>query len=42
MQNEYYVAKNNLVTMTSSNVSVRGAETEYVIIKPKGIHYEKM
>ncbi|MGI6285130.1 L-ribulose-5-phosphate 4-epimerase [Neomoorella humiferrea] len=34
--------KNNLVTMTSGNVSGRDAETGYVVIKPSGVLYEEM
>lgn len=34
--------KNNLVTMTSGNVSGRDVETGYVVIKPSGIPYEEM
>ncbi|MGQ9609396.1 MAG: L-ribulose-5-phosphate 4-epimerase [bacterium] len=32
--------KNNLVTMTSGNVSGRDAETGYIVIKPSGVSYE--
>ncbi len=32
--------KNNLVTMTSGNVSGRDLKTGYVVIKPSGISYE--
>jgi L-ribulose-5-phosphate 4-epimerase len=34
--------KNNLVTWTSGNISVRDPESGYVIIKPSGIHYEDL
>lgn len=34
--------RNNLVTMTSGNVSGRDAGTGYVIIKPSGVPYEEM
>ncbi|SHF63842.1 L-ribulose 5-phosphate 4-epimerase [Caldanaerobius fijiensis DSM 17918] len=34
--------KNNLVTMTSGNVSGRDPETGYVVIKPSGVLYEEM
>ncbi len=32
--------KNNLVTWTSGNVSIRDDETGYVVIKPSGVTYE--
>jgi len=32
--------KNNLVTWTGGNVSVRDPETGYVVIKPSGVRYE--
>ncbi|KLU62752.1 L-ribulose-5-phosphate 4-epimerase SgbE [Peptococcaceae bacterium CEB3] len=34
--------KNNLVTMTSGNVSARDEKTGYVVIKPSGTSYDKM
>ncbi|MGI6643282.1 MAG: L-ribulose-5-phosphate 4-epimerase [Bacillota bacterium] len=34
--------KNNLVTMTSGNVSARDVETGLVVIKPSGVPYETM
>jgi L-ribulose-5-phosphate 4-epimerase len=34
--------KNNLVTWTSGNVSIRDQETGYVTIKPSGITYEDL
>lgn len=34
--------KNNLVTMTSGNVSGRDPETGYVVIKPSGVLYDEM
>jgi L-ribulose-5-phosphate 4-epimerase len=34
--------KNNLVTWTSGNVSIRDKETGYVVIKPSGITYEDL
>ena len=34
--------KNNLVTMTSGNVSGRDTGTGYVVIKPSGVPYEEM
>ena len=34
--------KNNLVTWTAGNVSVRDLETGYVVIKPSGIRYERL
>ncbi|OIQ08154.1 L-ribulose-5-phosphate 4-epimerase UlaF [Moorella thermoacetica] len=34
--------KNNLVTMTSGNVSGRDEATGYVVIKPSGVLYEEM
>ncbi|AOQ23644.1 L-ribulose-5-phosphate 4-epimerase UlaF [Moorella thermoacetica] len=34
--------KNNLVTMTSGNVSGRDIKTGYVVIKPSGVLYEEM
>lgn len=34
--------KNNLVTWTSGNVSIRDSQTGYVVIKPSGIMYEDL
>lgn len=34
--------KNNLVTWTSGNVSIRDPQTGYVVIKPSGIMYEDL
>ncbi len=34
--------KNNLVTWTAGNISVRDPETGYVVIKPSGIRYEAL
>lgn len=34
--------KNNLVVMTSGNVSGRDPETGYIVIKPSGVKYEKL
>lgn len=34
--------KNNLVTWTSGNVSIRDKETGYVVIKPSGVTYEEL
>ena len=34
--------KNNLVTWTGGNVSVRDVETGYVVIKPSGVRYERL
>lgn len=34
--------KNNLVTWTSGNVSIRDPETGYVVIKPSGVTYEEL
>ncbi|MEA3485307.1 MAG: L-ribulose-5-phosphate 4-epimerase [Candidatus Aerophobetes bacterium] len=34
--------KNNLVRMTSGNVSGRDSETDYVVIKPSGVKYEDL
>lgn len=34
--------QNNLVTMTSGNVSARDITTGYVVIKPSGVLYEEM
>jgi L-ribulose-5-phosphate 4-epimerase len=34
--------KNNLVTWTSGNVSIRDKESGYVVIKPSGIMYEDL
>lgn len=34
--------KNNLVTMTSGNVSGRDSETGYVVIKPSGVSFEDL
>lgn len=34
--------KNNLVTMTSGNVSGRDPETGYIVIKPSGISFEAL
>ncbi|MBN1429882.1 MAG: L-ribulose-5-phosphate 4-epimerase [Anaerolineae bacterium] len=34
--------KNNLVTWTGGNVSIRDAETGYVVIKASGVRYENM
>ncbi|WP_026486263.1 L-ribulose-5-phosphate 4-epimerase [Caldanaerobius polysaccharolyticus] len=34
--------KNNLVTMTSGNVSGRDEKTGYVVIKPSGVLYDEM
>lgn len=34
--------KNNLVTWTSGNVSIRDRETGYVVIKPSGVTYEDL
>jgi L-ribulose-5-phosphate 4-epimerase len=34
--------RNNLVTWTSGNVSIRDRETGYVVIKPSGIMYEDL
>jgi L-ribulose-5-phosphate 4-epimerase len=34
--------KNNLVTWTSGNVSMRDQETGYVVIKPSGVRYEAL
>jgi L-ribulose-5-phosphate 4-epimerase len=34
--------KNRLVTMTSGNVSGRDRRTEYIVIKPSGLGYDKM
>ena len=34
--------KNNLVTMTSGNVSGRDAKTNYVVIKPSGVRFESL
>ena len=34
--------RNNLVTWTSGNVSLRDPETGYVLIKPSGVRYEAL
>jgi len=34
--------KNGLVTWTGGNVSARDPETDYVVIKPSGVHYEDL
>jgi L-ribulose-5-phosphate 4-epimerase len=34
--------KNNLVVMTSGNVSGRDPKTGYIVIKPSGVKYEKL
>jgi len=34
--------KNNLVTWTAGNISVRDPETNYIVIKPSGVRYEKL
>lgn len=34
--------KNNLVVMTSGNVSGRDPESGYIVIKPSGVKYEKL
>ncbi len=34
--------KNNLVTWTSGNISVRNPETGYIVIKPSGVRYEDL
>jgi L-ribulose-5-phosphate 4-epimerase len=34
--------KNHLVTWTSGNLSIRDPETNYVVIKPSGVHYEDL
>ncbi|WP_188455014.1 L-ribulose-5-phosphate 4-epimerase [Virgibacillus oceani] len=34
--------ENNLVRWTSGNVSCRVPDTEYVIIKPSGVHFEEL
>lgn len=34
--------RNNLVTMTSGNVSGRDPETGYVVIKPSGVSFEDL
>ncbi len=34
--------KNNLVTWTSGNVSIRDKETGYIVIKPSGVSYEDL
>jgi L-ribulose-5-phosphate 4-epimerase len=34
--------KNNLVTWTSGNVSIRDKDTGYVVIKPSGVMYEDL
>lgn len=34
--------KNNLVTMTSGNVSARDPESSYVVIKPSGVSFEAL
>ncbi len=34
--------KNNLVTWTGGNISVRDPETGYVVIKPSGVRYENL
>ena len=34
--------KNNLVAWTGGNVSLRDAESGYVIIKPSGVRYDKL
>ena len=34
--------KNNLVTMTSGNVSARDPESGYVVIKPSGVSFENL
>jgi len=47
MRDELYhlhmeLPKNNLVTWTGGNVSVRDPKTGYVMIKPSGIRYEQL
>ena len=34
--------KNGLVLWTSGNVSAKDSETEYVVIKPSGIHFDDL
>jgi L-ribulose-5-phosphate 4-epimerase len=34
--------KNNLVSWTGGNVSVRDADTNHVVIKPSGVRYERL
>ena len=34
--------KNGLVTWTGGNVSARDPETDYVVIKPSGVHYDDL
>lgn len=34
--------RNRLVTMTSGNVSGRDFDTNYVVIKPSGVHFEEL
>lgn len=38
----YELPRNNLVTWTSGNISVRDPNTGYVVIKPSGIRYKEL
>lgn len=41
-KNNLALPKNGLVLWTSGNVSARDAETNYVVIKPSGIHFDDL